>query len=130
MFFRNFYIALFLKFFWWGLVFGLLGILFLSIVKLWHKNVYASNLVSFCFILAMGVVHNRLCMLYYNYSFCWFGLLGMLLGYLLVKISVEFFFTILAKLLYNKFIRAKDKEAGYAKSKHGKLRAVQGREKT
>ena len=68
-----------------------------------HKNVYFLNFVSFSFWLAFGFMFSQLCLMFYNYQFCWFGLLGMMLGLILVKISVEFFFTKFAMLLYNKF---------------------------
>ena len=105
MFFKNALIFLFLKFFWFGLIFGLIWLLCKLVIKVSKNNVYIFNIITFCFVLAFGVIYVWLCNSYYNYSFCWFGLLGMVLGIILVSISINFFFTIFAKLLYNKCIK-------------------------
>lgn len=102
MFFKNFLIFVFLKFLWVGLIFGLFKLVCNAVTVLFKKNVYVCNLVSFCFWLAFGITFSVMSFALYNFSFCWFGLLGMLFGLLLVKISVNFFFTIFVKLLYNK----------------------------
>ena len=110
MFLRNHLIFLFLKFLWWGLIFGLFNIV-CGFVKKWTKrNVYVHNLVSFCFWLAFGFVYYQICINHYSYQFCWFGLLGMLFGLFLVKISIDFFFTNFARLLYNKFAKRKSRK--------------------
>ncbi len=116
MFFNNATILLFGKFLWVGIALGMLWLVFSMIIKFSHKNVYVYNLLTFVFWLAFGVVYVWQCISYYNYSFCWFGLLGQLLGLILVKISIEFFFTILAKLLYNGLNK------GLKRKKDGKLR--------
>jgi len=103
MFFRNSLIYLFLKFFWIGLILGLFLIVCGLVIKASRKNVYIYNIISFCYCLLFGGIFTYLCIKYYNFSFCWFGLLGMFLGLGLTKISINFFFTKLAKLLYNKF---------------------------
>lgn len=102
MFFKNALIFLFLKFLWFGLIFGLIWLLCKAVIGLSKRNVYIFNLITFIYLTAFGVVYVWLCCNFYNYSFCWFGLLGMVLGAILVKISINFFFTIFAKLLYNK----------------------------
>ena len=52
-----------------------------------------------------------MCVVLYNYSFCGFGLFGMLLGLIIIKISVDFFFDYLIRFIYNEFrnIRRKNK---------------------
>ena len=107
MFFKNYLIFLFLKFLWFGLLLGFFGIICNLAIKLFRKNVYAYNLISFCFWLVFGGVFAMLSLRYYNYTFCWFGLLAIFIGYFLVKISVEFFFTFFAKLLYNKLAKSR-----------------------
>ena len=105
MFFKNHLIFLFAKFLWWGLVFGLIYILCNFVKKLSKRNVYVCNFVSFCFWLGFGMIYALLCLNLYNYSFCWFGLLGMFVGVGLVRISIEFFFTKFVRVIYNKVIR-------------------------
>lgn len=129
MFFKNYLIFLFLKFFWWGLAFGMFGAVCSLTIKLCRRNVYISNLTSFCFWLAFGGVFAGICMRFYNYTFCWFGLLAMLAGLFLVKLSVEFFFTIIAKLLYNKIVRKNAKEARNGKFSRIKFRSIHKGEK-
>ena len=100
------------------LIFGLFNIL-CGLVKKWTKgNTYVHNLVSFCFWLAFGFVYYQICINYYNYQFCWFGLLGQLIGVFLVKISIDFFFTNFVRLLYNKFAKRR-----LRKNQNGELQA-------
>lgn len=127
MFFKNHLIFLFLNFLWCGLLVGLFGAVCALAKKLFRRNVYVCNLLSFCFWLLFGGLFAWLCYNFYNYSFCWFGLLAMVLGVILIKISIEFFFTILAKLLYNKIARSPAKEIFDGKSNdsnHGISRRV------
>lgn len=118
-FFNNYNIYLFLKFFWWGLVLGLGLILVDVIIRLTRKNVYIYNLITFCFWIIFGGIYATLCLNFYNYSFCWFGLLGMMLGAFIVQISLKFLFTIFVKLLYNKFAKSRRRKTD------GKLRSSQ-----
>ena len=118
-FFNNYNILLFLKFFWWGLVLGLGLILVDVIVRLTRKNVYIYNLITFCFWIVFGGIYVTFCLNFYNYSFCWFGLLGMMLGAFIVQISLKFLFTIFVKLLYNKFAKSRRRKTD------GKLRSSQ-----
>ncbi len=104
MFFKNALMFLALKFLWVGLIFGLIWILCSFVIRLSRCNVFVFNIITFMFLLSFGFVFGQLCIYYYNYSFCWFGLLFMAFGVILVKISMLFFFTIFVKLLYNKFI--------------------------
>lgn len=116
MFFKNATILLFGKFLWIGIAFGLVWLFFSLVINISRKNVYVFNLLTFVFWIAFGFVYVQLCLHYYNYSFCWFGLLGQILGLALVKISIEFFFTLFAKLLYNGINK------GLKRKKDGKLR--------
>ena len=118
-FFNNYNIYLFLKFFWWGLVLGLGLILVDVIIRLTRKNVYIYNLITFCFWIVFCGIYATLCLNFYNYSFCWFGLLGMMLGAFIVQISLKFLFTIFVKLLYNKFAKSRRRKTD------GKLRSSQ-----
>ncbi len=104
MFFKNASIALFAKFVWFGLIFGMVAILVDIIIRISRKNVYVYNLVTFAYVLVFGAVYSYLTLVFFNYSFCWFGLFGMILGAILVKISIEFLFDKLIRLLYNKIV--------------------------
>ena len=107
MFFNNSTILLFLNFLWLGLIFGFVHILFKLVVQVSRKNVYVTNFVGFCFWLAFGMCFSVVSIARYNYSVCWFGLFGMFLGFFLVKISADFFFTKIILLLYNKHTKRK-----------------------
>ena len=115
MFFKNYLIVLFLKFLWWGICFGFFAIIPSLVIKATKRNIYVFNLMSFCFTLLFGVVFAQLSLNYFNYSFCWFGLVGMVLGCFLVKISVEFLFTKFIKLLYNKLTKLKERKTDSGK---------------
>lgn len=110
MFFKNHLVALSARFLWFGLVIGLFSIICSAVIRLSKRNIYVTNLVGFCFWLVFGGAFARMCVVYYNYSFCWFGLLFMFLGLFLVKISIEFFFTKFAKLIYNKLTKLKQRK--------------------
>lgn len=118
MFLKNHLINLFCKYLWWGLALGLVYIFCRLVMKMSKRNVYVCNLVSFCFWMIFGVIFSLLCINYYGYQVCWFGLFGMFFGLGLVKISIDFFFTSFARLLYNKFRNWK----GRAR-KNGELRS-------
>lgn len=110
MFFKNYLIYIFLKFLWIGLIFGLIRLVFNLINKLCKDNVYVYNLTSFIYWISFGGFFIALCFLYYNYSFCWFGLLAMLLGLFLVKVSLDFLLTNLLVILYYKFTNFKTRK--------------------
>ena len=107
MFFKNHLIALSARFLWFGLVLGLFFIFCKLVVKASKRNIYVTNIVWFCFFLLFGGVFAMLCKIYYYHMFCWFGLVLMCLGLFLVKISLDFFFTKFAKLLYNGLTKLK-----------------------
>ena len=113
MFFKNHLISLAAKFLWVGLILGMFYIVCEIVVKLSRRNVYVTNIVGFCFWLLFGGLFARMSIVYYNYSFCWFGLISMLTGWFLVKISINFFFTKFAKLLYNKLANSKKGKRKY-----------------
>ncbi len=113
MFFLSNLTGVFLKFLLFGLYFGLFKILCKIIIRVSKQNIFVSNLIMFCFWLSFGLSFGLLSILYYNYTFCWFGLFGMILGLILIKISFEFFFDNLFLLLYNKFkLRSKERKDG------------------
>lgn len=116
MFLKNHLVLLASRFLWWGLVLGMIYIICAIVIRAFKRNVYISNLISFCFWLAFGFIFIILCNSLYNYQFCWFGLLSMFLGLLLVKFSINFFFTKFVELLYNKLAKLKSR-----KKKNGKL---------
>lgn len=117
MFFKNAMISLFVKFLWIGLISGVIRIIFKTISKLFHKNVFVVNLLSFVFWTAFGLVYALLSFKLYNYSFCGVGLFSMLLGLIIIKITIEFFFDYFIRFIYNEFrnIRRNDE--------NGKLQA-------
>ena len=104
-------IELFIRFLWLGLVFGLISIPFKFVVKVFKRNIYILNLMSFVYWLGFGAVFDCMCIKFYNFSFCWFGLLGMLLGLLFVKISIGFFFDYFVRFIYNKVVLKKQRRA-------------------
>ncbi len=113
MFFKNQLIFVFLRFLLIGLYFGLARIPCKLISRLTKNNVIVYNIISFAYWLAFGAMFAWGCVAIYNYSFCWFGLLGMLFGIILVEISINFFFTNLFLLLYNKFKKRFSREKEY-----------------
>lgn len=121
MFFNNHLIFLSLKFFWLGLVFGLVYILFYMVGKLCKNNIYLCNVLGFFYCLAFGFCYCLMSICLYNYSFCWFGLVFMIAGFYLVKKTQQIFFTKIAWLLYNKTANRKQKR----KDISGKLQTSQ-----
>lgn len=105
MFFKNASIYLFARFLWFGLVLGLVQLFFVFVIRVFRKNVYVHNLLMFLYYLLFGLTYSYLCKHFYSYSFCYYGLFGMILGLVLVKISIQFFFTKIISLLYNKFTK-------------------------
>lgn len=120
MFFKGQNIELFFRFVWLGILFGLCAVLVKLIIKMFKRNVYVINLVSFVFWLGFMIVFNLMCVYHYSYTFCWFGLLGMVAGMILVKTSIEFFFDRLVSFIYNKVILLKTKR----KQTNGKLQSI------
>lgn len=121
MFFNNHLIFLSLKFFWVGLVFGFVFIAFDLADKLCHKNIFVSNFLGFFYWLTFGFCFCIMSVSFYNYSFCWFGLVFMIAGFYLVKKTQQIFFTKIAWLLYNKTANRKQKR----KDISGKLQTSQ-----
>ena len=119
MFFKNAVILMFVKFLWLGLIFGVVRIVFKFISKIFRKNVIVVNILSFIFWLALGVVYFLMCFKLNNYSFSGIGLFGVVLGLLIIKISVEFFFDYFLRFIYNEFrnIRRKYKNGELQASK-------------
>ena len=101
MFFKNYYLFISLKFLWVGLIFGVIKIAFDIFNKITRNNVFVFNLIYFVFWSSLSYFFILLCKIYYNYSFCWFGLLLMLTGLISVKISLNFLLTNLTILLYH-----------------------------
>lgn len=104
MFFRNATIDLFVKFLWLGLIFGTLHIILKIITKIFRKNVFIANIISFIFWISLGFIFAVMCLKLNNYEFSKIGLLGTLSGLLIIKISVEFFFDYFIRFIYNEFI--------------------------
>ena len=117
MFFKGQEFSLFEIFLWVGLVFGAVALLFRWTAKLFKRNTYVINFLTFVFWTAFGLTFALMCNWFYNYSFCWFGFAGMCLGLVFIKVSVQFFFDRLARFIYNKVIILKTKR----KNRRGKL---------
>ena len=117
MFFKGQEFSLFALFLWLGLVFGAIAIVFKTTAKLFKRNTYVVNLLTFVFWTGFGLTFCLMCNRFYNYSFCWFGLAGMCLGLVFIKISVQFFFDRFVRFIYNKVIIMKTKR----KSRSGRL---------
>ncbi len=115
MFFKNHLISLGLKFLWAGLVLGLFYTFCGAVKKASKRNLYVINIVGFCFWLLYGFVFARMSFVLYNYRACWFGLGLMFVGLILVKISIDFFFTKFAKVLYNGLAKLKRGKRDYGK---------------
>lgn len=113
MFFKTHLIGVASRFLWAGLVLGLFFIICELVVKLSRKNVYVSNIVGFCFWLLFGFAFARLCIVLNHYQVCWFGLISMFFGFFLVKISLNFFFTKFARVVYNKLANSKRRKQKY-----------------
>lgn len=102
MFFKNFMILFYIRFFWFGLLLGCFKIFCNFICKLSYRNIFIVNIISFCFWSLFSIFFTYFCIKYNNYEFSIYGFLFMLAGIYFIKISVEFCFTKLLKLLYNK----------------------------
>lgn len=102
MFFKGATIFVASRFLWAGLVFGCAYFVVKVLFKVFRQNVYLCNLVSFVYYLMLGLVFSRLCFCLNHYSFCFYGLLSMLAGWGIARISVDFVLTFFAKLLYSK----------------------------
>ena len=116
-FFKNYEILLFAKFLWPGFVFGLISVVLKLIAKIFRKNVYVVNILSFLFWTSFGLVFSYLSFKLNYYSFSGLGLISMILGVLIIKISVDFFFDYFIRFIYNEFSSLKRKR------KNGKLQA-------
>jgi len=117
MFFRNASAILAVKFLWVGLLFGIASIFLKFFVKLTRKNVYIVNIVCFVFWLTFGLVFSAMCFYFNDYSFSFYGLVSMLAGIIIVKISIEFFFDYFVRFIYNGVSNAKEKR------RNGRLQA-------
>ena len=115
IFFRNADIILATKFLWAGLVMGVVAVILKTIAKVFRKNVYLVNLFSFIFWIAFGGIFSVLCFELNCYSYSGIGLVSMVLGLLIIRISVEFFFDYFIRFIYNEFSSLKRKH------KNGKL---------
>lgn len=114
-FFRNFEILIFVKFLWVGLTLGLLAIILKTIARIFRRNVFIVNIFSFLFWIVFGGIYSFLCFKINYYSFSAIGLCSMLLGVLIIRISVEFFFDYFIRFIYNEFSLLRRKH------KNGKL---------
>ena len=109
MFFRGQTIEIFFRFLWVGLVFGLISIIFRLVNKLSNRNVFIVNITGFVYWIGFGLCFNVLCMRLYNFTFCWFGLIGMIIGLCFIKFSIQFFFDYFIRFIYNEFSLLKRK---------------------
>lgn len=103
MFFKQAQLGLFIKFLWAGLLFGVFAIGLKTIAKIFRKNVFIVNLFTFVFWILFGWVYFCLCVNFNNLSFSGVGLFGMLLGVMVIKISIDFFFDYFLRFIYNEF---------------------------
>ncbi len=117
MFLKTFLFPLFLKFLWLGLVLGIFKMFCNMVCRLSHKNILIVNVINFCFWSIFSLFFVYFCVKFYNFEFCWFGFLAMFIGIYFIKISIEFFFTNLLKLLYNKLDKKKLRKNQYGKLK-------------
>ena len=115
MFFKGYQITIFSKFLWVGLVFGLCAIILKLIAKIFRRNVYVVNFFMFSFTLLFGVINFFMCQHFNSYNFSIVGLIAMISGVLIIRISVEFFFDYFIRFIYNEFSLLKRKR------KSGKL---------
>ena len=104
MFFGNASVLLFVKFLWLGLFCGLVATGLKTIAKIFRKNIFLVNFFMFVFVLSFFALYLLMCVQMNNYSLSWVGLLGMVLGVVIIKISVDFFFDYFVRFIYNEFI--------------------------
>lgn len=114
-FFKNADIILATKFLWAGLVMGVIAVVLKTVAKMFRKNAYVVNLLTFLFWIAFGGLLSILCFELNCYSYSGIGLVSMILGVLIIRISVEFFFDYFLRFIYNEFSSLKRKH------KNGKL---------
>ena len=117
MFFKGYEIALFSKFLWAGLVLGVGAIAFKLLSKIFRKNVFVVNFLMAIFVLIFGGIFSVMCFRLNDFGFSGLGLFAMILGVLIIRISVEFFFDYFLRFIYNEFSLLKRKR------KNGKLQA-------
>lgn len=115
MFFKGAELVLFVKFLWVGLILGIFAVILKTIAKIFRKNVYFVNFFMFVFVVIFGGVFSLLCFKLNSCSFSGVGLFAMILGVLIIRISVEFFFDYFIRFIYNEFSSLKRKH------KNGKL---------
>lgn len=112
MFFNNASLAVAIKFFWWGMMFGLLHVFCQAIYKVFHYNKFVYNFVSFCYWLMFGAMFSFLCIKLNAHEVCFYGLASMFAGMCVIKISINFVLTFLFKLIYSRFARVRRKKDG------------------
>lgn len=115
MFFRNGAFLLFVKYLWVGLIFGVASIILKLIAKLFKKNVLVVNVLTFVFWLSIGVIYQLFCIKYNNFAFFGAGLVAIVCGILIIKISIDFFFDYFLRFVYNEIKLKREK------SSNGKL---------
>ena len=109
MFFGNISILVFVKFLWAGLVLGVISIGMKIIAKIFRKNIIVVNLFMFLFVMLASCVYILMCVRFNNFSLSWVGLLGLISGIVIIKISVDFFFDYFIRFIYNEFILKRGK---------------------
>ena len=109
MFFGNASVLLFIKFLWLGLIFGIISLILKTIAKIFKKNAFIVNVLMFVFMIALAGMYLFMCVHFNNYSLSWVGLFGVIIGVLIVKISIDFFFDYFIRFIYNEFISRKRK---------------------
>ena len=109
MFFKDVFVFIFFKYLWVGIILGFIKIFLDIIDRFTRNNVYIYNIIYFIFWLAFSLCFIYLCNIYYDSSFCLLGLIGMFLGLILVKYSLNFLLTSLFIMVYHKVNRLKVK---------------------
>ena len=109
MFFRNGIITLFIKFLWVGLVFGVIAVVLKTMAKICKKNVVVVNALTFLFWISLSFVYLWMCVTFNNYAFSGIGAFGIILGVIIIKISIDFFFDYFIRFIYNEFILQRGK---------------------
>lgn len=115
MFFQNVNVLLFVKFLWAGLILGLVSVVLKTIAKVLRKNAYVVNCLTFLFWLAFGAIYYYMCLLFNYQAVTIIGLFGMMLGIVIIKISIDFFFDYFIRFIYNELRLRKGKK------KNGKI---------
>ena len=115
MFFQNINVLLFVKFLWAGLILGVISVVMKTVAKIFKKNVFVVNFLTFIFWIGFGAVFYYMCLLFNNHAVSILGLAGMLAGIAIIKISIDFFFDYFIRFIYNEFIILKGKR------KNGKI---------